>query len=401
MSAAWTTYRLVAPCLGALAPAARLFASPPERALWSERLGAVRLAHGCHAWVHASSMGETLGVLPLVQALRALQPEASVHLTATTRGGRARLAGTGESTSLAPLDAPQAVARFFAGVRPARVLLVETELWPHWLLRARGDKVPVAIVSARLSERSLRRYLRLGPEFRRLVTGLAAVLCQSEADARRWRELGARPDRTAVTGNLKHDALPAATADRPERRAALGLDRERPLLVLGSVRPGEVRLLARAWRKLPDTLREHWQVVAVPRHPRASAELREEAEHAGIQVVTDGVPPAGGWRWDDALGVLARWYAASDAAFVGGSLRPYGGHNPLEPAACGAAVVMGPHHASQHDAVRMLRERGAITIARGGDELAAAFGAVLGNGVMRGARGAAARAVVDDARGAA
>ena len=196
MSFAWSTYRLLAPALGALAPHAKLFASPNERPLWGERMGEVALPGGCHAWVHAASLGEAVAVPPLVAALVAAQPQARIYLTSTTRTGRERISALGRPRSLAPIDAPQAARRFFRGIQPERMFLLETELWPHWLLRARAEHVPVAIVSARLSERSVRRYRSLGSELRGLVAGLDAVLCQSERDQQRWLALGARPDRT-------------------------------------------------------------------------------------------------------------------------------------------------------------------------------------------------------------
>jgi 3-deoxy-D-manno-octulosonic-acid transferase len=400
MSLAWSLYRTVAPALGALAPAARIVASPDERRLWSERLGGVEWPGGCHAWIHAASLGESLGVAPLVRELLALQPEARLWLTATTRGGRARLVGLPGRVSLAPMDAPQSVRRFFQGVQPERLFLLETELWPHWLLRARAERVPVAVVSARLSARSVGHYARLGSEFRELVGGLSAVLCQSETDAERWLAIGAPRLRTAVVGNLKNDALPAAAPLRGAALAALGLDRDRPLLVLGSVRPGEVRLLARAWRALPATVRDSWQVVVAPRHPRASADLAREARDAGVTVSAPG-GPAAAWRWDDRLGVLAGYYAVADAAFIGGSLLPFGGHNPLEPAACGAALLMGPYFESQRPAVLALAARNGIRLVNDAAALTAALAELLGDEETRRARGAAALAATAELRGAA
>src|SRR5262249_50390537 len=149
--------------------------------------------------------------------------------------------------------------------------------------------------------------------------------------------------------------------DRRAARAALGLERDRPLWVLGSVRPGEARLLARAWAALPAAERARWQVVAVPRHARATAELIDEARRHGVAETTNG-PANGAWRWDDRSGVLNDYYAAADLAFVGGSLMPLGGHNPAEPAATGAAVLMGAHHAAQAEAVRGLETCDGITI---------------------------------------
>ena len=175
MSFEWGVYRLIAPAIGALAPMARWFTSPHERELWSERLGEVAASGACDAWVHAASLGEALGVPALTRELQALAPGARLRVSATTRTGRERLAGLGLPVSLAPLDSPQAVARFFECVRPRRLMLVETELWPHWLLRAKAVHTPVVVVSARLSARSVARYRRLGSEFRALVGGLAGV----------------------------------------------------------------------------------------------------------------------------------------------------------------------------------------------------------------------------------
>ena len=398
MNAIWGTYRVIAPVLGALAPAAGLFTSPSERVLWRERMGRLARPGGCDAWVHAASLGEAVAATVLVRELLHVQPDARLQLTATTRGGRERLGMLGHASALAPLDTPQAVRRFFHGVRPERLFLIETELWPHWLLHAAREHVPAAVVSARLSERSVRRYRGLGNGLRAVVASLAGVLCQSEEDQQRWLSLGARPERTTIVGNLKSDGLPTPATDRGLERERLGLERDRPLLVLGNVRPGEVRLLVRAWRAVPVAIRSRWQVVAVPRHPRALGQLQAEAIAAGLTSMA-GAAPSDAWRWDERLGVLSDWYRAAEAAFVGGSLAPYGGHNPLEPAACGAAVVMGPHDESQREAVRALERAGGIWSVREPESLSGAFEALLGHDDLRASRAAAALRVAAAERG--
>ena len=406
MSLVWSAYRIAAPLIGAAAPAARAFAPPAERRLWGERMGRVDAIGTVHAWIHAASLGEALAVGPLVRELSGAQAGARFHLTASTRGGRARLGELGHPHSLSPLDAPQAIARFMGAVRPRRLLLVETELWPHWLLSARAAGVPVAVVSARLSPRSVPRYRRLGREFGSLIAGLGAVLCQGAEDAARWRALGAPTERTAVVGNLKDDALPEpvleVARERADARTALGLDAGRPVLVLGSVRPGEMRTLARAWRRVPADVRAGWQVVAAPRHPHAAALLRREAETERQRLVGRADAPDGdAWRWDERMGFLADYYATADLAVVGGTLGAYGGHNPLEPAARGAAVIVGPHHASQADAVAALAAAGAARVVAGEPALAAALASWLGDATARQAAGAAGLAVVGARRGAA
>ena len=399
MSLEWAAYRLLAPAIGSLAPIARWFTSPHERALWNERLGSVEGTGDCDAWVHAASLGEALAVPALTRELQALAPAARLRVSATTRSGRGRLVELGLPVSLAPLDSPQAVARFFERVRPRRLMLVETELWPHWLLRARASRTPVVVVSARLSAGSVERYLRFGSEFRSLVAGLAGVVAQSEGDAARWKDIGAR--RVAVAGNLKHDALPDPPPSRAAAREAAGLDRDRPVLVLGSLRPGEAAVLARAWRSVRLDVRLPWQVMAVPRHARATSELVEEAAAAGVRSTDHGGEPGTTWHWDGRPGVLPGYYAAADVAFVGGSIVRRGGHNPLEPAASRVAVMMGPHHAAQLEGVRALEANRAITIVIGVEQAAAALEHLMGDRTAREQQSAAARAVAEALRGVA
>jgi 3-deoxy-D-manno-octulosonic-acid transferase len=319
-------------------------------------------------------------------------------MTATTRTGRERLLALEPGARLAPLDTPQAAAGFFAAVKPQRLFLIETELWPQWLIRARREGVPVAVLSARLSAGAARRYGWLGSPFRELIGSLAAVLCQSDEDRARWLLLGARPEHTAVAGNLKFDSLPASASDHAAARAARGLDPTRPVLVLGSLRPGEVKILAAAWQALDAQTRSRWQVVAVPRHPRASGSLRAEARAAGVSV-TPEAPVGGAWRWDDHAGVLPGYYAAADVAFVGGSLLPYGGHNPLEPAAAGAAVIVGPHAFAQGPAMELLRSHAAVIVADAG-EIGRSLAALLTQDDARGRAAGAGLEAVRSARGA-
>jgi 3-deoxy-D-manno-octulosonic-acid transferase len=401
VSLLWAGYRAVAPWAARLAPMVQAFGPAAERAVGAERDGRVP-AGPADAWVHGASLGEAGAVEALLTALRGPAPAARFHLTATSHAGRARLQPLAGSASLAPFDAPGPVARLLSVLRPRRLMIVETEIWPHWLLGARERGIPVAFVSARLSARSLARYRWLGEPLRRLIGGLAGVACQTEADATRWLELGAPPGRCVVTGNLKDDALPRP-ADRAAGRRALGLPPDRPLLVLGSMRPGELTRLAPAWHRLPEAMRARWQVVVVPRHPAASARMRAEARGARLPV-----PPgpadsdaAGTWRWDDRLGVLRAYYAAGEVAFVGGSLEPHGGHHPLEPAATGAAVVVGPHTETQRASVEALVEGNAMPRIETETDALAALEAVLMDPELRTRRGAAALAVAESTRGAA
>ncbi|MGH7742672.1 MAG: 3-deoxy-D-manno-octulosonic acid transferase [Candidatus Eiseniibacteriota bacterium] len=401
MSVAWTLYRMLAPLAGALAPAAQVFAPPLERTRWDDRMGKGPDLGGCEAWIHAASLGESAAVRPLVRELRALDSECRLMFTTSTRTGRERLLADLEPVSLAPIDAPQAVRRFLARVRPARLLVIETELWPHWLLAARATAIPVAFVSARLSERSALGYRRLGRPLRELLNGVDAVLTQGGEDAARWASVGVRESRIAVCGNLKFDALPepVGDAERERHRAALGFDPKRPLITLGSLRPGEAGPLARAWLALSSARREAWQVAAVPRHAAALAQLQAEARASGLEIPA-GTANTGAWHWDARPGVLMAYYAASEAAFVGASLVPLGGHNPLEPAALGAAVLCGPEMSHQRQAVEALKREGGIEIA-GADRLSGALALLTGETGERERRRLGALRAVATLRGGA
>src|SRR5258706_2286202 len=211
MSVAWSAYRIAAPAVGMLAPAARFFTPAAERAAWAERLGAVSVEGGCEAWLHAASLGEATAMGPLARALTRARPAARLLATATSATGRARLQAIAAAqprgtvslqASFAPIDSPQAVRRFMAGARPARLFLVETELWPHWLLEARAAGVPVAVLSGRLAPGSLARYRRLGRTLRGLGHGLGAGLCPGPRGLGRRGALRARPGPRAGRGRL-------------------------------------------------------------------------------------------------------------------------------------------------------------------------------------------------------
>jgi len=185
-------------------------------------------------------------------------------------------------------------------------------------------------------------------------------------------------------------------------RAALGLDPDRPLLVLGNLRPHEARGAAWAWRQIPDSTRARWQVVAVSRHPHAAAGLRREVASQGVALVRDGAPADGSWRWDERLGVLGGYYGAADLVVLGGTFLPsYRGHNPLEPASRGVPILLGPHYESQADAVAALVAAGAARECAAFDDLGGRLIGWLGDDVAREAAGRAGLAVVAARQGAA
>jgi len=300
-------------------------------------------------WIHAVSVGEVQAAVPLIRAVARRFPNHKMLVTTVTPTGAARVKALfGETVShcYIPFEMPTAVDRFFESIKPELALVMETEIWPN-LYRGCGVRnIPLVLVSARISPRSVDSYRRLLPLFRDTLSHGIIIAAQSEADAERFRSLGASPMRTWVTGNIKFDIeLPAGLAEQGKllRMQILG---DRPVWVAASTHDQEEQQVLAAHRQLqkshPDLL-----LVLVPRHPERFAAVRELVENEGFECTarTQGEPcaPSTGVFLGDTMGELPLFYAAGDVAFVGGSLVPIGGHNLLEPAALGLPVISGPY----------------------------------------------------------
>jgi len=297
-------------------------------------------------WIHAVSLGETRAVGVLVAALRARLPGMRLLLTHGTATGRAegrKLLLPGDAQAWLPWDTPGAVSRFLAQFRPAVGLLMETEVWPNLVAGCRAAGVPLALVNARLSDKSQREAERLALLSRPAFAGLSAVWAQTEDDARRLRGLGAPV--AGVFGNLKFDLAPDPAlleAGRRWRRAV-----GRPVLMLASSREGEEAQWLDAVKGLPPSVQ--WMVV--PRHPQRFDEVAGLLSAGGLCVSRrsgwtttgpDDAPPVADVWLGDSLGEMALYYGLADAALLGGSFADTGGQNLIEAAACGCPVVMGP-----------------------------------------------------------
>ena len=301
-------------------------------------------------WLHAVSLGETRAAAALVAALRAQRPGLTLlltHGTATGRDAGRALLQPGDRQAWLPLDTPGAVRRFLDRQRPALGVLMETEVWPNLLQAAAARGLPMVLANARLSVRSLRRGQRLAALLRPAAASFAAVLAQSAGDAERLRAGGAQD--VAVCGNLKFDGAPsvALLAQGRQWHAALA----RPVVLAAITREGEEAPLLRAWR---DQRQAHEApaplLLVVPRHPQRFDEVARLIEGQGLRLARRsawGEAPAAADRQADAwlgdsLGEMPLYYAAADAALLGGSFAPLGGHNLIEAAACGCPLVMGP-----------------------------------------------------------
>ena len=300
-------------------------------------------------WVHAVSLGEARAAGILIHALREALPGVRIlltHGTATGRAEGAKLLQRGDIQVWQPWDTPASVRAFLRHFRPRIGLLMETEVWPNLVLQSAQSGVPLALVNARLSDKSLRSPLRWASLMRPTYAALRAVWAQTESDAQRLRALGASVQ--AVTGNLKFDAQPDAgqLAQGRAWRASL----KRPVCLLASSREGEEALWLQAVLPvLQSGSGVHWLIV--PRHPQRVDAVQALLQDAGLNVsrrsswgAEGPATQASAQVWlGDSLGEMALYYSLADVALLGGSFEPLGGQNLIEAAACGCPVVMGPH----------------------------------------------------------
>jgi 3-deoxy-D-manno-octulosonic-acid transferase len=389
-----------------------LFRGLRDRTYWQnfrERFGfGSALAQPC-IWVHAVSVGEVQASAALVNSLRELYPDIPIVVTTftPTGAGRARVLFKDRAqVRYLPFDLPGAVRRFFTRIQPRIAVIFETELWPNLYHECGRRRVPLVLASARLSARSVDRYRRLGALFRETLAQGVVVAAQGEADATRFRALGADPGNTHVTGNLKFDfSVPADIAERGRALRAY-YAAGRPVWVAGSTHGGgEEEALIEAQKivrgRYPGAL-----LVMAPRHPNRFGEVAAQLVSRGVRFIRRSQVPAAGAIVEaeilllDSLGELLDFYAGGDVAFVGGSLVPIGGHNLLEPAALGLPILTGPNTSNSAEVARLLGERGAADVVRTPQELADKVAALLADPDTRARMGAQGRAFVDANKGA-
>ena len=375
---------------------------------WPERFGFVARLSGLRTlWVHAVSVGEVRSAAPLVAALVQRYPAHRVVVTTMTPTGSEQvrdLFGDRVSHCYVPYDFPDAVRRFFDRVRPEAAVIAETEFWPNIFAECGRRRIPLLLVNGRVSQASLRGYLRV-PSIARAMLANADLLCaQTRVDAQRLRNLGAPERLVHVTGNLKFDVeLPEQLLD--EARALRGhWGRERPVFIAASTHAGEERKVLDAFaflkRRYPDLL-----LVFVPRHPERFHAVAALSRRRGFAVAlrskTPGTLPAGTEVLvGDTMGELQRLYAAADVAFIGGSLVPHGGQNLLEACAVEVPVVFGPHMFHFEEISAMALERGAARQVHDVQGLVEAVALYFDQPDLRRAAGRAAHTLVTDNRGA-
>jgi 3-deoxy-D-manno-octulosonic-acid transferase len=365
---------------------------------FGERLGLVpsrlRLPenHEPVIWVHAVSVGEALAVAGLVEELRRRFPQHRIFISTTTDTGQALARKRfGEANVFYfPTDFKFAIRSYLRALRPQMVVIAETEFWPNFMQLAHASGARIAVVNARISDRSWPQYRRFRGLIRRLLVQVDLFLAQTPEDAARLLDIGARAERVRVAGNLKFDIpvhvrLPIAES----LRATIAEAKAGPVLVCGSTVEGEETLLLKAFENV---LVQHPRAIMIlaPRHPErfaaVAALLEQMLIHFRVRSKWKGETLAGEVFLLDTIGELAALYALADVAFVGGSLVPRGGHNIIEPAQHGVATVVGNHTENFRDIVNLFRSRDAVRIV-GPAELPLVLLELLANDAERAALG--------------
>jgi 3-deoxy-D-manno-octulosonic-acid transferase len=331
-------------------------------------------------WIHAVSVGEVLSLQNLLQEVRAAHPGWEIGFSTLTNSGfavaREKLRDV-DRLFLLPVDVGWCVRRVFRRLRPSLLVLVESEFWPRLLREAERRNCPVLLVNGRISERSYKRLRRCRFFSRRMLGKVSRFLVQTAQDGERLERVGVDSSKVEVSGNLKCDVrLPELPPDGlAQLKVDLGIAEGRKIVVAGSVHKGEEGPLLRAFREARRS-RDDVIFVLAPRHPEKFSDLEKEFA-GGELVLRRRTKLAPGESWDvlllDTIGELARFYALSDAAFIGGSLIPWGGQNLLEPAFYGKAVFFGPHMQNFAALAEAFVRRGAAKVVQSPEEIAGIF----------------------------
>ena len=358
---------------------------------------------GDSIWVHAVSVGEVLAARPLIERLKERFPGMPLYVSTTTVTGNAvaqKAASRADGLFFAPFDWPRPVGRTLSRLKPRLLVLVETEIWPNLIHEARRRGIRVAVVNGRISPRSFRRYLWVRRLLTRVLHEVDLFLMQSDTHSDRIRRIGAPGDRVRTIGNMKYDALSRTGA--PEALVRLVAPNASPLWVAGSTAEGEEAAVLGAFRALRERVPQARLLIA-PRHPERFETVVALAQASGFRVArrsTLATPWTGDVLVLDTLGELAAVYSLATVVFVGGSLVPSGGHNILEAAVHGKAVVVGPHMENFQEMAELFLAAGALVQVPNAEALSDSMLELVADDAKRGRIGEAARTLIDGHRGA-
>jgi 3-deoxy-D-manno-octulosonic-acid transferase len=382
--------------------------TPNGLQFWYERLGyGLRPLSPGGIWVHAVSVGESMTAIPLIKLLQQRYPTIPITVTNETITGAERIrAELGNSVTQLyfPYDLPLVLRKFFKTLQPKLLILLETELWPNLLAACQLYQVPVALVNARLSERSAKSYRRILPVIRKMLKSIDVIAAQFQADADRFIALGFPAEKIQVTGSLKFDlALPLQLSEQAQRWRKIWGE-NRLVWIAASTHPGEEELILKAFtevrRAFPDLL-----LVSIPRHVDRVPQLEQlYSSQAAYKIVkrsdhNESEMSAVDVFIGDTMGELLIFYAAADLAFVGGSLVEKGGQNPLEPAAVGLPILTGPYTYNFAAITEQLKQRNVEIQVNNAAELAEQVIALLSDPARRRQKADEAKKFVTENKG--
>ena len=358
-------------------------------------------------WIHAVSVGEVQASGPLVKRLLRSCPRYQVLLTTTTPTGAAQVesvfAGAVEHRYL-PYDLPHGISLFLRRIDPRLLIIMETEIWPNLLHHCRRRGVPALLVNARLSSASYHGYLRLRRFSASAVQSLSHIAARGAADAERFLALGADPANVSIAGNLKFDIETEDDIERQAQSLRQTLAAGRPVWIAASTHAGEEEMVLEAFNRVRETLAASLLIIA-PRHPERFDKVYDLCRRRGMEVVrrsaaANAVPRATDVYLLDTLGELPLFYASADAAFVGGSLAPAGGHNVLEPARLGVPLICGEHTANFAEIIDLFKSADALLTVTDATQLAAAVIRLLTDAELRRTLGGRGQRLVRQNKGA-
>ena len=399
-------YRKLSFAMVPLAPALikrRLKQGKEDPARIGERRGMSRdvRPHGPLVWIHGASVGEVLAAAALIEKLRALNIR--ILLTSGTVTSAAIVAKRFPADIIhqyVPYDSPRYVARFLDHWRPSLALFIESDLWPNLILSSAARRLPMVLINGRMSHRSFPRWRRVNATISALLGRFDICLAQSQADAERFSALGSRT--VITTGNLKLD-VPAPPADAAKLERLMSVTRGRPIIVAASTHPGEEDMLVGAHRALAGLFPSLLSVV-VPRHPDRGAAIARTIGATGLRVGLrshEELPTASTDIYvADTMGELGLFYRLAPIVFMGGSLVPHGGQNPIEAVKLGASIVHGPHVFNFSDVYEALDKAGGARVADGPEALIKQLGRLLADPAAREISVAASTRVVEQLGGA-
>ncbi|HDY7717659.1 lipid IV(A) 3-deoxy-D-manno-octulosonic acid transferase [Vibrio vulnificus] len=318
---------------------------------WKEHFGITPKLDGQNQplWIHAVSVGESLAAIPLIKAIKEKTPDQVIVVTTTTSTGAEQIAKLGNLVEhrYMPIDFAFAVRGFLKAINPAKMLIIETELWPNTLATVHKANIPIIVVNARLSEKSQQNYAKVQSLFNLIHPCLSKVLCQSQADVDRFAKLGVPTIKLCVTGSIKFDIHISDEIKRQgvELRTLLG--QQRPVWIAASTHKGEDEQVLDAHRQVLET-HPNALLILVPRHPERFDSVFELCQTQGFETVrrtqANTIADSTQVYLGDTMGEMLILLGAADVCFMGGSLvgDKVGGHNVLEPAALGVPVITGP-----------------------------------------------------------